>query len=154
MKKNNEKLVYVLKVGINSKGEGIYEFIFSDNIDGIVEMSEEWLWDQMPANANDNAEPPTGEYVSNTLELRTDKFDLFCLHEAGDRSYMDGVHTIHCLAYEVEKEESYGSYEDIFNEYNEDEPLLVFHFGMSKSQVEEMLYSRDLKLQTNNKQKV
>jgi hypothetical protein len=55
---------------------------------------------------------------------------------------MDGVNTIHCLAYELEKEDDFDSYETLYD--NEDAPLLVFHFGMTVEQVEGMLLSRDI----------
>ena len=78
------KLIYVLKIGYNSKNEGLYEFIFSldeTNID-----IEGWCWDLVPAC--DNAQPPTTDYINAIFNLKTSTFDLFCLHEAVDRQYM------------------------------------------------------------------
>ena len=98
---NNLKLIYVLKIGYNSKYEGLYEFIFSldeNNVD-----MEGWCWDMSPAC--DHAMPPTEEFINAVFNLKTSSFDLFCLHEATDREYMHGYHTIHCLAYEVEKKD-------------------------------------------------
>ena len=49
------KLIYILKIGYNTKDEGLYEFIFSldhTNID-----VEGWCWDLNPAC--DNAIPPS-----------------------------------------------------------------------------------------------
>ena len=41
------KLIYILKIGYNSKGEGLYEFIFSSDITNID--VESWMWDIEPA---------------------------------------------------------------------------------------------------------
>lgn len=156
-KNDNLKLVYVLKIGNNSKGEGLYEFIFSKDIEILLSQQniEDWMWDQSPASSPDNALVPDEEFIDKTLELKTKKFDLWCLHEANDRSYMDGVHTIHCLAYEVEKEnDGYSDYESMFESDKDDQPLLVFHFGMSLKQVEDMLLSRDIIFQNDKLKKL
>jgi len=141
------KLIYVHKIGYNTKNQGLYEFIFSKNPTNID--YEEWSWDKSPAC--DNAEPPTEGYYDEVISLQTDSFDLFCLHEAVDREYMHGYYNIHCLAYEVEKEDSYeNDYEDIFDQFGEpseeqDElPLLVFHYNMTIKDVEAKLYERDI----------
>ena len=110
---DNLKLIYVLKVGYNSKHEGLYEFIFSKdetNIDADL-----WRWDMVPAC--DYAQPPETDYVDKVISLKTKKFNLYCLHEAVDREYMHGYHTIHALAYEKadDDQDGYVSYEDIYD---------------------------------------
>ncbi len=143
------KLIYVLKIGYNAKDEGLYEFIFSldhTNID-----VEGWCWDLSPAC--DNAIPPTEEYINAIFNLKTNSFDLFCLHEAVDREYMHGYHTIHALAYEIEKEDDGGTafsdYEKMFENENDDMPLLVFHYGMTLAKVKDLLSSRKIILKNN-----
>ena len=144
------KLIYVLKIGYNSKNEGLYEFIFSldeSNID-----IEGWCWDNSPAC--DNAIPPTDEYINDVLNLKTKSFDLFCLHEAVDREYMHGFHNIHALAYETEKDDdnhNVSSYDKMFNSdtNNDDIPLLVFHYGMTLKTIKEVLESRSIILKGN-----
>lgn len=138
------KLIFVLKIGYNTKGEGLYEFIFSrdeTNID-----VEGWCWDLEPAI--DNAIPPTEDYIDGLYNLKTKDFDLYCLHEAVDRPYMHGYHTIHALAYEIdfegEEEEGFNQYEDMFNDDDIDNPLLVFHYGITLGKVKEMLYDRKI----------
>ncbi len=147
MNEEELKLIYVLKVGYNSKGEGLYEFIFSYDetkidVDG-------WGWDLTPAC--DNSMPPSEEYIDKVIALKTSSFDLFCLHEAVDREYMHGYHTIHALAYEIisENEDDEG---DGFESYDmmmdsvDDIPLLVFHYGTTLKQVKELLYERKIVL--------
>jgi hypothetical protein len=139
------KLIYVLKIGYNSKDEGLYEFIFSTNETNI--LIEDWCWDLVPAC--DNALPPTQEYIDEIFNLKTSTFDLFCLHEAVDRPYMHGYHTIHALAYEVEKQnaesDGFSQYESMFEgKGEEDQPLLVFHYGMTLARVKDILSSRKI----------
>ena len=143
------KLIFVLKIGYNAKDEGLYEFIFSldhTNID-----VEGWCWDLSPAC--NNAMPPTEDFINAIFNLKTSSFDLFCLHEAVDREYMHGYHTIHALAYEIEKESDvnapFSDYEKMFEGDNDDMPLLVFHYGMSLVKVKELLSSRKIILKDN-----
>lgn len=144
---NDLKLIYVLKVGKNSKGEGIYEFIFSDDIENIdVEM---WNWDQSPAIEHKEHTIPDEEYIKAVYSLTTKDFALFCLHDALDRPYMHGYHLIHALAYEDEEDEDLMNndedfdYDDIMDDKSEF-PLLVFHYGMTLKDVEDKLYERNI----------
>jgi hypothetical protein len=149
LKDNDLKLIYVLKIGYNTKGEGQYEFVFSiddNNID-----IEKWCWDLAPAA--DNATPPEEEYIDRIVTLKTSKFDLFCLHEAYDRPYIHGYHLIHALAYEIEyngENNSFDDYDDLFDEPETELPLLVFHYGMTLKQVKDLLYSRNIILNNDN----
>jgi hypothetical protein len=143
------KLIYVLKIGYNSKDEGLFEFIFSldeTNID-----VEGWCWDITPAC--DNAMPPIESFINAIFNLKTSSFDLFCLHEAVDRPYMHGYHTIHALAYEIEKKDENGNpssdYDNMFNGQEDDVPLLVFHYGMSLAKVKDLLNARKIILKNN-----
>lgn len=148
MVEDDLKLIYILKIGYNTKGEGNYEFVFSTDPENID--IEGWCWDLVPAC--DHALPPTDEYVDAVYSLKTSSFDLFCLHEAVDREYMHGYHTIHALGYEVQKqdENGYSSYDDLMEgEEEEDSPLLVFHYGISLKEVINLLYERNIVL-TNN----
>lgn len=145
---NNLKLIYVHKAGYNVKYEGIYEFIFSLNPENID--IEGWCWDMSPAC--DNALPPTEEYIDAIFNLKTGSFDLFCLHEAVDREYMHGYHTIHALAYEIEKQDENGNisdYQKMFETDKDDVPLLVFHYGMTLARVKDLLNARKFILKNN-----
>jgi len=150
---NKLKLIYVLKIGYNAKGEGLYEFIFS--IDPTNIDIEGWCWDISPAC--DNATPPTETYINGIFNLKTSSFDLICLHEAVDREYMHGYHTIHALAYEIDKQvdensgSGFGDYEKMFEKGEEDDdlPLMVFHYGMTLGKVKEILNTRKIVLKNN-----
>lgn len=148
MKHNDDdlRLIYVNKIGRNSKRERLYEFIFSTNPSHID--NELWCWDLIPAC--DNATPPTEEYIDLLINLKTNKFDLYCLHEAVDRPYMHGYHTIHALAYETyDGDNNYGTYETMFEQNNDDLPILVFHYDMSLTKIKELLDLRGFVLKDN-----
>jgi hypothetical protein len=146
---NKLKLIYVLKIGYNAKGDGLYEFIFS--IDPTNIDVEGWCWDLTPAC--DNAMPPSENFVNAIFNLKTSSFDLICLHEAVDRPYMHGYHTIHALAYEDESavpQNGQGDFEKMFESENEDDiPLLVFHYGMSLAKVKDLLNTRKIILKND-----
>ena len=145
---NKLKLIYILKIGYNSKEEGLYEFIFSldeTNID-----VEGWCWDISPAC--DNATPPTDDYVNAIFSLKTKSFDLYTLHTSVERPYMHGYHTIHALAYEVEKtdeDSNISDYSEMFEKDYDDVPLLVFHYGMTLTKVKDLLMARKIILKNN-----
>ena len=141
------KLIYILKIGYNAKDEGLYEFIFSIDPTNIDVMG--WRWDISPAC--DNAEPPESEFIDAIFNLKTSSLNFFCLHEAVDREYMHGYHTIHALAYELEQEPdgTYSDYEKMFENENDDIPLLVFHYGMSLAKVKDLFSSRSIILKNN-----
>jgi hypothetical protein len=136
MDNNNLKLIYILKIGYDSKNQGLYQFIFSNNIENIDEDTiNSWGWNDMPAN--NNASAPDDDHVSLILSLTTNKIDLICLHELNDRRYIDGYYTIHALAYQdLDDDNSDLMYDEL--------PILVFHYGMKLSEVKDILYTRDL----------
>lgn len=127
------KLIYVNKVGYNSKGKGVYEFIFSKDPSSVDTVA--WGWDAMPASYN--AQAPAETHIDSILSLETDKLELICLHELNDRCYLDGYYAIHALAYQDYNDDSLDlMYDEL--------PILVFHFGMTIKEVKDILYTRDL----------
>ena len=68
------------------------------------------------------------------------------MHEANDRPYIHGYHTIHALAYEND-DPTESNVESEFDMIYDDLPLLVFHYGMSIDEVKDVLYERDISLQ-------
>jgi hypothetical protein len=137
--KDDLKLIYVLKVGQNTKKENIFEFIFSKDESNID--YKKWGWDVHPAC--DNANPPSEDYIDEIVTIKTDEFDLFCLHDATDREYLHGYYNIHALAYEWEDEENMDLYPSLEDDI---EPILVFLYGMSFNVVKDLLYSRNIRI--------
>lgn len=145
---NNDelKLIYVLKIGYNSKNEGMYEFLFSKDETNIDQ--ELWNWDLSPACDNDTK--PTEDYVDAVISLKTSKFNLYCLHESPERCYMHGYHTIQALAYEIPNNDDNNGYAQYENLIEESElPLLVFHYGTTLTNIIEKLYARNIILKNN-----
>lgn len=149
MSTDNLKLIYILKVGKNSKKEGVYEFIFSNNIENIdVEM---WNWDQSPAIEHKQHTIPDKENVDMVYSLITKDFVLACLCDAVDRPYIHGYHLIQALAYEDEdpiddEDDADFEYDDMYGD-NDEQPLLVFHYGMTLKDVEDRFYERSIIIQ-------
>lgn len=146
MSTDNLKLIYILKIGKNSKKEGVYEFIFSEDIEDIdVEM---WNWDQTPAIEHKQLTIPDDDSIDAVYSLITKDFVLSCLCDAVDRPYIHGYHLIQALAYEdedpIDEDEAADfEYEDMYED-NNDQPLLVFHYGMTLKQVEDRFYERSI----------
>jgi hypothetical protein len=135
MDKDDLKLCYVLKIGYDNKGQGLYEFIFCKDPSSID--TDACGWNDVPANGN--ADAPPQESIDMVLSLKTKKLDLICLHELNDRAYIDGYYTIHCLAYEnVESDNNDVLYDET--------PLLVFHYGMKALEVKDLFLTRDIML--------
>lgn len=135
MNKDDLKLCYVLKIGYNAKGKGLYEFLFSKDPSSID--TEACGWNEVPANGNAIVPPPN--CVQMILSLETKKIDFKCLHELDDRAYIDGYYTVHCLAYEnIDSENSDTIYDET--------ALLVFHYGMKASEVKDLFLQRDIML--------
>lgn len=132
MNTDDLKLIYVLKVGNNVKGEGIYEFIFYTDPDAV--NTEDLNWQLMPAK--DNALAPAKEFHSLVVQLKTDYFSLICLHDLNDRKYIDGYYNIHSIAFEeIDYENDYGvEYDDV----------LVFQYRESFKEVESKFYKREI----------
>jgi hypothetical protein len=129
MSKKNEKelyLIYVHKIGNNHKGDGLYEFIFSNDIDNAVGDG----WFDKPAN--NNAEPPDEDYVDYVLSVELSDVDLSVLEESLNFSYIDGVDKVVSLAWETDEVGS-----GIENR-------LVFHYGDNKQSVVDKFYKRDI----------
>lgn len=138
-------LLYVLRVGYNSKDEGLFEFIFSHDVTNIEYKL--WNWDISPAC--DHCNPPTEDYIDKIVNLKTKAFDLVCLHDAVDRPYIHGYNTIIALAYEDEQEEDgYVQYDTMID--NEESPLLVFHYGMTLQQITDIFRKRNIILKNDN----
>ncbi len=132
----NLKLVYVLKIGENSKHEFLYEMLFRYDINFDVDALG---WMTEPCSGN--SEPPIEVDVIYQLKLTT--FQLDCLHEQEFGSYYLGYRQIMAIAWENENEiEGFESYQDLIEE--NDRPLLIFYYGITLKKVKDLLYARQI----------
>ncbi len=127
-------LIYVNKLGSNYKGENLYEFIFSENINDVWGES----WDSKPANGYPS--PPDLEFISK-VGLLKNVLDFEVLQNSDIFSMFDGVEDVIALAWEKESE----------SVNFEKDKRLVFRFGDTLDSVKNKLYARDIVLEFERK---
>jgi len=125
------KLVYINKVGQNWKGDFIYEFLFSDNIEDIDGEG----WDSYPSSGN--PEPPEEKFIKKSGSLKT-SINLDLVQESDSFAVWDAVDGIVALGWE--NMEGYDEYP---------EKRLFFTFGEEISSVEDKLYEKDMIINYN-----
>lgn len=119
-------LVYINKIGMNHKGNFLYEFIFSDTVKNVDGDN----WDTYPASGR--PEPPHPNFIKKVGVLETEIiFEL--IQDSDTLAVWDAVDGIIALAYEN------------INDYDTyPESRLHFHFGDSLKEIEDELYEKDL----------
>jgi hypothetical protein len=124
-------LLYIHYVGQNWRGENVYQFLFTDNL----EDADGEDWDAIPAAGKPL--PPNKDFVVDSGLLVTDlKFEL--LQNSTERTYWDGVDKLIALG-----SEDMTDYEDY------PEKRLGFMFGETIKSVTDALYAHDLTLKMN-----
>lgn len=119
-------LIYINELGVDWKGDNIYEFIFSDTLKDVDGED----WDVYPASGQPT--PPKKEVVKRVGKLETElKFEL--VQESDKHSVWDAIDGIIALAYE-----------DISDYYEYPKNRSIFHFGEKIKDVEDKLYTKDL----------
>lgn len=131
---DNLKLCFVKKLGENSEGNYIYEFLFTNNID------EFWGADfqYKPLALVNNVTPNEGSY--NLIKQIETELEIDVVQDSLCFSFQDCIDQIVALAFENL---------DGADEYPED-GRLVFHFGDDFEKVEELLSKRDIIFIDNN----
>jgi hypothetical protein len=132
-----EYLIYVNNVGINYKKDYVYEFLFSDEKD--IKKIDGEGWDEFPASGR--PEPPTEELITSVGVL-TSYLKLDVIQNSDTFAVWDAVDGVIPLAFE--NMDDYEVYPD---------SRLHFHFGISKKEVKDKLYAKDLSLIFNKEKK-
>lgn len=128
-------LIYVNELGPNYKGDNIYEFIFSDNLENIWGES----WESKPANGYPS--PPDIENIKKVGVLKNDKIKLSVIQNSDFFSMIDAIDDIIALSWEEES--------DVVNfDHNK---RLVFRFGEKEENIKNKLYERDIVLEFEKK---
>lgn len=122
-------LIYINGLGPNYRGDNMYEFIFSGELDVWGEN-----WDARPANGY--PEPPELKYIKEVGQLSRTTIQLELIQNCDFMGVTDAMEDIIALAWE--KDESC-----------EDNTRLVFRFGDTLEKVKDKLYERDLILEFN-----
>lgn len=128
-------LIYVNELGPNYKGDNIYEFIFSENLDNIWGDS----WDSKPCNGYPS--PPDLEHIKKVGVLRNEKITMSVIQNSDFFSMIDCMDDVIALSWENESE-------DISFDINK---RLVFRFGETEESVKNKLYERDIVLEFEKK---
>jgi hypothetical protein len=123
-------LIFVNGLGPNYKGDNIYEFIFSDDLDVWGD-----LWESKPSNGY--PVPPELKFVKKVGVLKNTDIKLELIQNSDFFCMIDAMDDIVALAWESEEFEK--------------QKRLVFRFGDSEQKIKDTLYERDLILEFEKK---
>jgi hypothetical protein len=128
-------LIFVNELGPNYKGENIYEFIFSDNLEDVWGDS----WESKPSNGY--PAPPDLENIKKVGILKNNLVSLSVIQNSDYFSMIDALDDVISLAWENETD-------NVNFELNK---RLVFRFGDTEENVKNKLYERDIVLEFEKK---
>jgi hypothetical protein len=124
------KLIFVNGLGPNYKGDIIYDFIFSDDLDVWGDS-----WESKPSNGYPL--PPEIKYIKKVGVLKNTDVKLELIQNSDFFSMIDAIDDVVALAWESEEFEG--------------RKRLVFRFGESEQVIKDKLYERDLILEFEKK---
>jgi hypothetical protein len=124
------KLIFVNGLGPNYKGDNIYEFIFSDDLDVWGDS-----WESKPSNGYPT--PPEIKYIKKVGVLKNTDVKLELIQNSDFFSMIDAIDDVVALAWESEEFQG--------------QKRLVFRFGTSEQEIKDKLYERDLILEFEKK---
>jgi hypothetical protein len=124
------KLIFVNGLGPNYKGDNLYEFIFSDDLDVWGDS-----WDSKPSNGYPS--PPELKYIKKVGVLKNTDVKLELIQNSDFFSMVDALDDVVALAWESEEFEG--------------QKRLVFRFGTPEQEIKDKLYERDIVLEFEKK---
>ena len=124
------KLIYVNGLGSDYKGQNLYEFIFSDDLNVWGDD-----WDSKPSNGYPS--PPDLHYIKKVGVLRNTNLKLELIQDSDFFSMEDAMDDVIALAWEIENEDN--------------QKRMVFRFGISEQEIKDKLFERDLVLEFEKK---
>jgi hypothetical protein len=128
-------LIFVNELGPNYKGDNIYEFIFSDDLEGVWGDS----WESKPSNGYPL--PPDLEHIKKVGVLKNDIITMSVVQNSDYFSMVDAIDGVIALCWENESD-------GIDFERTK---RLVFRFGELEESVKNKLYERDIVLEFEKK---
>jgi hypothetical protein len=123
-------LIYINGLGPNYKGDNIYEFIFSDELEVFGEN-----WESKPANGYPS--PPDLEYIKKVGTLINEEISFELVQDSDVFSVIDSMDGVIAMGWEKENHDIDFSLVK----------RLVFRFGETEESVKNKLYERDIVLQ-------
>ena len=124
-------LIFVNELGPNYKGDNIYEFIFSENINDIWGEN----WESKPSNGYPS--PPNLDLITKVGILKNDDVNMVTVQNSDYFSMIDAMDDVVSLAWE----------DDENNVDFTNKKRLVFRFGDTEEKVKDKLYERDFVLE-------
>ena len=128
-------LIFVNELGPNYKGDNIYEFIFSGDLEGVWGDS----WESKPSNGYPL--PPDLEHIKKVGVLKNDMITMSVVQNSDYFSMVDAIDGVIALCWENETD-------GIDFERTK---RLVFRFGEPEETVKNKLYERDIVLEFEKK---
>lgn len=119
-------LIFVNGLGPDYKGDNLYEFIFSDQVDVWGER-----WESKPCSSYPS--PPEINYIKKVGVLKNTDIKLELIQNSDFFSMEDAMDDVIALAWESENLEG--------------KKRLVFRFGESETDIKDKLYEKDLILE-------
>lgn len=123
-------LIFVNGLGPNYKGDNIYEFIFSDDLDVWGES-----WESKPSNGYPG--PPELNKIKKVGVLRNTDIKLELIQNSDFFCMIDAMDDVVALSWEPEEVRG--------------QKRLVFRFGEEEQKIKDKLYERDLILEFEKK---
>lgn len=90
---NDMFLLYINEVGVNYKGQKVYEFIFGENTD--VKQED---WYNVPSSST--SQPPSEEYVNIVGTLKNSELNLTLIQDSDYFGVIDSVNGVVALGWE------------------------------------------------------
>ena len=122
-------LIFINGLGPDYKGDNLYEFIFSDTTDVWGES-----WESKPSNSYPH--PPELKYIKRVGVLKNTDVKLELIQNSDYFSMIDAVDGVVALAWESDEEEN----------------RMVFRFGQTEEEINDILYSKDIILSIDKKE--
>lgn len=123
-------LIFVNGLGPNYKGDNIYEFIFSDDLDVWGES-----WESKPSNGYPG--PPELNKIKKVGVLRNTDIKLELIQNSDFFCMIDAMDDVVALSWEPDEVRG--------------QKRLVFRFGEEEQKIKDKLYERDLILEFEKK---
>ena len=123
-------LIFVNGLGPNYKGDNLYEFIFSNDLDVWGDG-----WESKPSNGYPT--PPELKHIKKVGVLRNTDVKLELIQNSDFFCMIDALDDVVALAWEPEEVRG--------------QKRMVFRFGESEQQIKDKLYERDLILEFEKK---
>jgi hypothetical protein len=127
-------LIFINGLGPNYKGDNMYEFIFSEDIDIWDDT-----WESKPSNGY--PKPPSVEYISKVGVLKNTTMEFELIQNSDFFSFVDAMDGVIALGWQKEND-------DVDFTVTK---RLVFKFGETEQEVKNKLYEQDIVLEFEKK---